>query len=128
MCFEGGGHQVQGPPLSELGKLEHPPETAELPCSDGIRRSQGDGEGAERGRMTSGPSPWGNRPPVLEHGPCRHLLAVLLTAGMALDDVVQVECAAACGHRLHWDRVPLERPCHWPAAKVAQLARVLQQA
>ena len=60
MCFEGGGHQVQGPPVLELGKLEHPPETAELPCSDGIRRSQGDGEGAERGRMTSGPSPWGN--------------------------------------------------------------------
>ena len=53
-CFEGGGHQVQGPQLLEMGKLEHPPETAELPCSDGIRRSQGDGEGAERGRMTSG--------------------------------------------------------------------------
>ena len=57
MCFEGGGHQVQGPPLLELGKLEHPPETAELPCSGGIRSSQGDGEGAELDQMTSGRLP-----------------------------------------------------------------------
>ena len=44
----------------------------------------------------------------------------LLTAGMALEDVVQVECAAGCGHRLYSDRGPFECPCHWPAAKVAQ--------
>ena len=46
-CFEGGGHQVQRPSLLERGKLEHPPENAELPVSDGIRRPQGDGEAAE---------------------------------------------------------------------------------
>ena len=46
-CFEGGGHQVQGPSLLERGKLEHPPEDDELPVSDGIRRPQGDGEAAE---------------------------------------------------------------------------------
>ena len=42
------------------------------------------------------------------------------TAGMALDDDVQVEWAAGCGHRLYSDRGLLECPCHWPAAKVAQ--------
>ena len=26
MCFEGGGHQVQDPPLLEREKLEHPPD------------------------------------------------------------------------------------------------------
>ena len=30
------------------------------------------------------------------------------TAGMALDDVVQVEYAAGCGHRLYSDRGPVE--------------------
>ena len=63
------------------------------------RRSQGDGEFAERGRMTSWPLPRENRPPVLEHGPCRRPLAALLTAGMVLDDVVQVDCSVGCGHR-----------------------------
>ena len=62
---------------------------------------------------------------VLEHGPCRHPLASLLTAGMVLDDVVQVDCAAGCGHRLYSDRGRLECPCHWPAAKVAQIARAM---
>ena len=121
-CFEGGDHQVQGPPLLERGKLEYPPEKAELTVSDGIRRSQGDGEGAERGRMSPGPLPRENRPPVLEHGPCRHLLAVLLNAGMALDDVVQVECAAGCGHLLHSDRGSFECPCHLPLTKVVALS------
>ena len=32
------------------------------------------------------------------------------TAGMALDDVVQVECASGCGHRLYSDREPLSVP------------------
>ena len=127
-CLDGGGHQVQGPPQLERGKLEHPPGRVELTGSDGIRRSQGDGEGAERGRMTSGPLPRENRPPVLEQGPCRHPLAALLTAEMALDDVVQVECTAGCGHRLYSDRGPLECSCHWPAAKVARVARALQSA
>ena len=39
---------------------------------------------------------------------------------MTLNDDVQVECAAGCGHRLYSDRGPFECPCHWPAAKVAQ--------
>ena len=37
-----------------------------------------------------------------------------------------MECAAGCGHRLYSDRGRLECPCHWPSAKVAQLARALQ--
>ena len=65
---------------------------------------------------------------VLEHGPCRHPLASLLTAGMVLDDVVQVDCAAGCGHRLYSERGPLECPCHWPAARVSQVVRSLQAA
>ena len=124
-CFGGSGHQVQVPPLLERGKLEHPPETAELPCSDRIRRSQGEGEGAERGITASWSLPRQNRPLVLEYGPCRHPLAALLTAGMTLVDVVQVECAAGCGHRLYSDRGLFECPCHWPAAVVGQVARAL---
>ena len=62
-------------------------------------------------------------PPVLEHGPCRHPLASLMASAMVLDDVVQVDCAAACGHRLYSDRGPLECPCHWPPGKAAQAAR-----
>ena len=119
---------MQGPPLVERGKLEHAPVTAELRGSDGIRRSQGDGEGLKHGELTSGPLPRKNLPQVLEHGPCRHALAALLTAGMVLDEVVQVECAAGCGHRLYSDRGPLECPCHWPATKAVQIiARTLQQ-
>ena len=55
-CFDGSGHQVLGPPLSERGKLEHPPELADLGDCDGIHRPQGDGEAEERGWMTSGGS------------------------------------------------------------------------
>ena len=44
---------------------------------------------------------------------------------MALDDVVQVECAAGCGHRLYSDR-PLECPCHWSPEKAAKVERALQ--
>ena len=47
---------MQGPPLSERGKLEYPPELADLGDCDGIHRPQGDGEAAERGWMTSGGS------------------------------------------------------------------------
>ena len=41
---------------------------------------------------------------ALEHGTCRHPLVALLTAGMTLDDVVQVDCSWGCGHRLYSDR------------------------
>ena len=49
------------------------------------------------------------------------------TAGMALDDDVEVECAVGRGHRLYSDRSPLECPCHWPAVRVVQVAWALQQ-
>ena len=88
MSMEGGAHQVQGPPLSEQGELEHPMKPADSAVSDGNRGSQGDGEASEQGRMTSGSLLLENQPPVLEHGLCRHPPTALLTAGMALDDVV----------------------------------------
>ena len=49
-----------------------------------------------------------------------------LVGGMALDDVVLVDCAAGCGHRIYSGRGPLECPCHWPPAKAAWVARALQ--
>ena len=43
----------------------------------------------------------------------QRLLAPSLAAGMVLDDVVEVDCAAGCGHhRLYSDRGPVECPCH----------------
>ena len=56
---------------------------------------------------------------------CNHPLATLLTVGKDLDDVVQVECAAGCAHRLYLDRGPLECLCYWPVAKAVQVARVI---
>ena len=126
-CSEDGGQRVQGSPRLERGKVERPPETAELPVPDGILRPQSHGEGVERGQMTSGPLLRENRPPVLEHCPCRHPLASLLVSGMDLEAVAQVECAAGCGHRLYSDRGPVECPCHWPAAMAGQVARALQE-
>ena len=43
----------------------------------------------------------------------QRLLAPSLAAGMVLDDVVEVDRAAGCGHRLYSDRGPVECPCHW---------------
>ena len=48
-----------------------------------------------------------------------------LVGGMALDDIVQVECSVGCGHRLYSDRGTLECPCHWPSAKVSRAALAL---
>ena len=48
--------------------------------------------------------------PVLEQGSCRHRLASLPASAMVLDDAVQVECSAGCGHWLYSDRGPLECP------------------
>ena len=48
------------------------------------------------------------------------------TAGMALDDDVEVECAVGRGHRLYSDRGLLACPCHWPAAKVERFVRALR--
>ena len=49
-----------------------------------------------------------------------------LVGGMALDDVVQVECAAGCGHGIYSDRGALECPCHWPSVKVSRAALALR--
>ena len=49
-----------------------------------------------------------------------------LTAGMVLEDVIQIDCAAGCGDWLYSDRGPVECPCHWSTARVVELARVLQ--
>ena len=46
---------------------------------------------------------------------------------MDIDAVVQVECAVGCGHRLYSDRGPLECPCHWSPAKVAQVVRIISE-
>ena len=45
---------------------------------------------------------------------------------MALDDVVQAECAAGCGHQLYSDRGPLECPCHWVLGRAAWVAVALR--
>ena len=42
----------------------------------------------------------------------------VLTAGMVLEDVIQVDCAAGCGDWLYSDRGPVECPCHWSTARV----------
>ena len=53
------------------------------------------------------------------------IAAALIRRPMELEDVVQVECSAGCGHRLYSDRGQPEYPCHWPAARVAAVTRVL---
>ena len=125
-CLDGVGHQVQGPPRSEWGKVEHPPETAELPVPNQMRRRQSHGEALDPVRTDYRPLPRGNPTGILEHGPCRHPLAALLVSVMDLEAVVQVDCAVGCGHRLYSDRGPVECPCHWPAAMAGQVARALQ--
>ena len=101
-------------------KLEQVQKAADLAESDGFRRLQSHGEALRRGETTCGPLPRGTRAGILERGPCRHPLAALLATRMDLEVVVQVDCAAGCGHRLYSDRGPFECPSHWPAAKVAQ--------
>lgn len=61
----------------------------------------------------------------LERVRCRHPLAILLSTRLALNDVVQVGCAAGCGHWLYSDRGALECPCHWPSERVALVGRAL---
>ena len=115
-----------GPPAWEREKLEHPLKTGVLPDSDGILRPESDGEARKLVQTAIDPLVGEKVPVVLEHGRCRHPLASLLASVMVLDDVVFVECAAGCGHRLYSDRGPLECPCHWPPAKAAWVARALQ--
>ena len=114
---------VLGPPPWERDKLERPLDTGVLPDSDEGLRPESDGEARKLVQVAIDPLPPEKDRPVLEHGPCRHPLASLMASAMVLDDVVQVECVAGCGHRLYSDRGPWECPCHWPPTKAAQAAR-----
>ena len=100
---------------------------AESGESGGDRRAGSHGEAWNQGQGVVSTVPRQNGAGVLEHGPCRHPLASLLTAGMVLDDVVQVDCAAGCGHWLYSARGSLECPCHWPPVKPGQGARELKR-
>ena len=115
-----------GPPAWEREKLEHPLKTGVLPDSDEILRPESDGEARKLVQTAIDPWVWEKVPVVLEHGRCRHPLASLMASAMVLFDVVQVECAAGCGHRLYSDRGPVECPCHWPAVKVEGFVRALR--
>ena len=115
-----------GPPAWEREKLEHPLKTGVLPDSDEILRPESDGEARQLVQTAIDPLVEEKVPVVLEHGRCRHPLASLMASAMVLFDVVQVECAAGCGHRLYSDRGPVECPCHWPAVKVEGFVRALR--
>ena len=119
--------RVPSRPPSRSDELEQAPKTADTGNSGGIRCPESDGEALKSGGMTCAPLPRQNRTGILEHGPCRHPLAALMSTAMVLDDVVEVECAAGCGHRLYSDRGPVECPCHWPPAKAAQVVHELQR-
>ena len=120
-----------GPSPWEREKIEQPPKTGVLPDSDEILRPESDGEArklvqAALDPLVIDPLVEEKVPVVLEHGRCRHPLASLMASAMVLFDVVLVDCAAGCGHRIYSGRGPLECPCHWPPAKAAQVARALQ--
>ena len=114
-----------GPSPWELEKIGRPLDTGVLPDSDEILRPESDGEARKLVQAAIDPLVGEKVPVVLEHVRCRHQLASLLASVMVLDDVVFVECAAGCGHRLYSDRGPLECPCHWPPAKAVQVGRAL---
>ena len=116
------GPPGSGPP-SGPAETEQGSKPADLADSDGIRCPQSHGEALKQSDTTCGPLPRGIRTGILEHGPCRHPLAALLATAMDLEAVVEVECAAGCGHRLYSDRGPVVCPCHWPAKKSAALTR-----
>ena len=103
---------------------EQPLETGSLPIprQSVVRRATERHENWSRRPID--PLPREKDRPVLEHGPCRHPLASLMASAMVLDDVVQVDCAAGCGHRLYSDRGPLECPCHWQPVKAAWVSRL----
>ena len=63
----------------------------------------------------------------LEHRPCRHWLAGMLTSGMSLDVIERVHCAeTGCSCTLYSDRGRIQCLCHWPVAKAAAAGRALQ--
>ena len=85
------------------------------------------GEARKQGQEMVSTVPRQNGTEVLEHGPCRHPLAALMTVGMVLNDVVQVDCATGCGHRLYSDRGPVDCPCHWEPAETARVSRAAEE-
>ena len=115
-----------GPSPWEREKIERPLETGVLPDSDEILRPESDGEARKLVQTAIDPLVEEKVPVVFEHGRCRHPLASLMASAMVLDDVVLVDCAAGCGHRIYSGRGPLECPCHWPPVKAAWVARALQ--
>ena len=106
-------------------KLEHGAGGGDSSRFDENRRTQSYGEALKRGDRDCGPLPRGNPTGILEHGRCRHPVVSLMVSAMDLEAVVQVECAAGCGHLLYSDRGPVDCPCHWPAAESARIARLL---
>ena len=124
-CQVAASVRALGPSPWELEKIERPLDTGILPDSDEILRPESDGEARKLVQAAIDPLVGEKVPVVLEHGRCRHPLASLMASVMVLDDVVFVECAAGCGHRLYSDRGPLECPCHWPPAKAVQVGRAL---
>ena len=115
-----------GPSPWEREKIEQPPKTSVLLDSDEILRPESDGEARKLVQAAIDPLVEEKVPVVLEHGRCWHPLASLMASAMVLFDVVLVDCAAGCGHRIYSGRGPLECPCHWPPAKSARVARALQ--
>ena len=124
-CQVAASVRALGPSPWEREKIERPLDTGVLPDSDEILHPESDGEARKLVQAAIDPLVGEKVPVVLEHGRCRHPLASLMASVMVLDDVVFVECAAGCGHRLYSDRGPLECPCHWPPAKAVQVGRAL---
>ena len=124
-CQVAASVRALGPSPWELEKIERPLDTGVLPDSDEMLRPESDGEARKLVQVAIDPLVGEKVPVVLEHGRCRHPLAILLASVMVLADVVFLECAAGCGHRLYSDRGPLECPCHWPPAKAVQVGRAL---
>ena len=118
---------VSSRPASRPERLEQTPKAADLGDSGGIRCRQSHGEALKSVEAACRPLPRGNRTGDLEQGRCGHPLASQLVSRMDLEAVVEVDCAAGCGHRLYSDRGPVRCPCCWPPAVVAQVARALQQ-
>ena len=124
-CQVAASVRALGPSPWEMEKIERPLNMGVLPDTDEILRPESDGQARKLVQAAIDPVVGEKVPVVLEHGCCRHPLASLMASGMVLDDVVFVECAAGCGHRLYSDRGPLECPCHWPPAKAVQVGRAL---
>ena len=119
---EGG---VPSRPQSAAEKSEQGLKTADSGDSGEIRWRQSHGEAPKSGQTARNPLPRQKRTGIFEQGACWHPLAALLASAMDLEAVVQVDCAAGCGHRIYSDRGSVACPCHWPPEKAAQVARII---